>query len=915
MVSKKKEDRLPPGWKLEIRVKNSRKFKCYINLKTHKKFYSKVSMLRYIKDRSVSNKSPSTTKGHVQKSSEKKRLNVVQANESDEWLPIGWIMESRTRKSGARKGTTYKCYIDPATGSKFFSKPEVYRYLESMQINVGSSQQREEGSSKHSSNKVVVQRTIDDKLPSGWIKEIRNKMIGKRVARSDPFYIDTATGLVFRSKPDALRYIRTGEISKHAYRRKNGSTSGEEFALVKTSPLSPGEREKVAKTPTRKQLFPNEVSPKQCISALSEASGTKEPGSRRTTRSSSRVGLAPVHEASLEKSTLLQPATIAEEMIPEKSLTESHAATEVGPKQCISALPEASGIKQTGSRRSTRSSSRIGRVPLHEASFERSTLLQPATVAEAMIPEKSLTEKLVATEVSPKQCISALPEVSGIKQTGSRRHTRSSFRAGLLPVHEANLEQSTLLQPAIIAEGTIPEKSLSEKLAATEVTEGVTKVSVPVLDIDGRRNDDTHCESKPSTFTSKDMPIEEKPEPVALKGCSNEKAQVGKRKMKDRKTHTLPSRSSRRLAGGNVEVVSQAIPIEHALRVTNRSSIKNRVNPSSGSIPSESQEKPQTLNVIAQNGLAFQEEKLRPLNIDTKTVLATPENSSKEMDIVIDIVTQINAQVLEIDLEEYPPGFDPRTEALPIKVGQSSVDPADMLPGSKMEKSSGDNQLTEREPAIDPAGTLGGSKMEKSPRDSQLTEREPETDPTDKLAASKMDKSPMDSQLTEREPETLQQGNIDKSSGEPETLPEGRIDKSSGIGLILKEQQGPCPASRAEKSTGDCLVQADQSSVVERGLEQPDSQFSLSSPLWSDPCLEFAYKTLTGAIPLDDNLAIEDYIQHQLRTSEQSNNSRSLPDIGMPSFFQSHEPKPVSPFPKDVSIPNSNGFGSQQPSR
>ena len=49
------------------------------------------------------------------------------------------------------------------------------------------------------------------------------------------FYIDTATGLVFRSKPDALRYIRTGEISKHAYRRKNGSTSGEEFALVKTS--------------------------------------------------------------------------------------------------------------------------------------------------------------------------------------------------------------------------------------------------------------------------------------------------------------------------------------------------------------------------------------------------------------------------------------------------------------------------------------------------------------------------------------------------------------------------------------------------------------------------------------------------------------------------------------------------------
>lgn len=729
------------------------------------------------------------------------------------------------------------------------------------------------------------------------------------------FYIDTATRLVFRSKPDALRYIRTGEISKHAYRRKNGSISGEEFALVKTSPLSRGEREKIAKTPTRKQLFANEVSPKQCISALSEASGTKEPGSRRTTRSSSRGGLAPVHEASLEKSNLLQSATIAQEMIPEKSLTESLAATEVGPKQCISSLPEASGIKETGSRRSTRSSSRIGCVPVHEASFERSTLLQPATIAEAMIPEKSLTEKLVATEVSPKQCISALPEVSGIKQTGSRRHTRSSFRAGLVPVHEANLEQSTLLQPGIIAEGMIPEKSLSEKLAATEVIDGITKVSVPIRDVDGRRNDDTHCESKPSTVTSNDMLIEDKPETVALKGCSNEKAQVGQRKMKGRKTPTLPSRSSRRLAGGNVEVVFQAKPIEHALRVTNRSSRKNRVNPSLGSITGKSQEKPQTLDVIAQNGLAFQEEKLRPLNIDTKTVLATPENSSKEMDIVIDIVTQINAQVLEIDLEEYPPGFDPRTEALPIKVGQSSVDPAETLAGSKMEKPSGDNQLTERELQTHPTGTLVGSKMGKSPRDSQLTAREPEADPMDKIAGSKMEKSPIDGQLTEREPETLREGNIDKSAGEPETLPGGRIDKSSGVGLILKEQQDTCSTSRAGKSTGDCLIQADQPAVVERDLEQPDSQFSLSSPLWSDPCLEFAYKTLTGAIPLDDNLAIEDYIQHQLRTSEQSNNNRSLPDIGMPSFFQSHEPKPVSPFPKDVSIPNSNGFGSQRPSR
>ena len=97
--------------------------------------------------------------------------------------------------------------------------------------------------------------------------------------------------------------------------------------------------------------------------------------------------------------------------------------------------------------------------------------------------------------------------------------------------------------------------------------------------------------------------MEEKPETVALKDCCNEKAQVSKRKMKGRKTPTLPFRSSRRLAGGNADVVFRTIPIEHALRTANRSSIKNRANSSSVSIPRESQGKPQTLNVIAQNGL------------------------------------------------------------------------------------------------------------------------------------------------------------------------------------------------------------------------------------------------------------------------------------------------------------------------
>ncbi|GMP70186.1 hypothetical protein CsSME_00029141 [Camellia sinensis var. sinensis] len=46
-------------------------------------------------------------------------------------LPPGWNVEVRVRKNGKK----YKCYTDPSNGLKFFSKPEVFRYVNSLEIN------------------------------------------------------------------------------------------------------------------------------------------------------------------------------------------------------------------------------------------------------------------------------------------------------------------------------------------------------------------------------------------------------------------------------------------------------------------------------------------------------------------------------------------------------------------------------------------------------------------------------------------------------------------------------------------------------------------------------------------------------------------------------------------------------------
>ncbi|XVF09855.1 hypothetical protein REPUB_Repub07fG0132900 [Reevesia pubescens] len=65
---------------------------------------------------------------------------------------------------------------------------------------------------------------------------------------------------------------------------------------------------------------------------------------------------------------------------------------------------------------------------------------------------------------------------------------------------------------------------------------------------------------------------------------------------------------------------------------------------------------------------------------------------------------------------------------------------------------------------------------------------------------------------------------------------------------------------------------------------------SLDMPLadiWADPCIEFAIKTLTGAIPFEYDLENRDYFQQQPSSVlTQSSNHLTLPDVGIDSFSQ-----------------------------
>ncbi|XP_052725190.1 methyl-CpG-binding domain-containing protein 13 isoform X2 [Vigna angularis] len=149
-------------------------------------------------NRQISNSTKCNSKQTVQKS-----------DEHPEWLPDGWIVDSKTRKSGAHMGCGYKCYIDP-TGRKFYSKPEVLRYIKTININSHSSKKEK----MRKSNDAVEKSQVED-LPPGWTIEAKVRK-GGTGNRKDLFYIDPVSGYVFRSKKDALRYVKSGDISSCA---------------------------------------------------------------------------------------------------------------------------------------------------------------------------------------------------------------------------------------------------------------------------------------------------------------------------------------------------------------------------------------------------------------------------------------------------------------------------------------------------------------------------------------------------------------------------------------------------------------------------------------------------------------------------------------------------------------------------
>ncbi|XP_068640092.1 uncharacterized protein [Aristolochia californica] len=151
------------------------------------------------------------------------------AEKTPEWLPAGWSMEVRTRKTGTRAGGVDRYYTSPEIKRQFRSKNEIFRYLESRKFgkDVVESVKTSKGLNATNESLALDKLAIVEKsedlpmwLPPGWTIEIRTRKGGLSAGMRYKCYIDPLSGCKFYSKAKVIDYIQAGPMGSKSRKRK-----------------------------------------------------------------------------------------------------------------------------------------------------------------------------------------------------------------------------------------------------------------------------------------------------------------------------------------------------------------------------------------------------------------------------------------------------------------------------------------------------------------------------------------------------------------------------------------------------------------------------------------------------------------------------------------------------------------------
>ncbi|KAL4019055.1 hypothetical protein IC575_022691 [Cucumis melo] len=865
MVAKGSPDWLPSGWTVQYKVqKTGRKIRLeffYTNLETGKSFYYKDDVLGYIKS-TQSQKSQPTSRG-IKTQSGNSPVQTVKSNEHPEWLPAGWKVESRTRMSGSNVGAVYKCYIDPVTDSRFYSKPEVFRHLRTVKNKLCTLKERRTSNGTKSRSRVVIEHYKDEDLPPGWIKEIKIKEKADGI-RKDPFYIDPKSGYIFRSKKEVFRYLETGEISRHAFKPKEGGDEEQELISDKKS-----------RSTVRGQKLELSAATPQPLAGEEMATG------RRSERPGVHIQQLKQRRnvsSALKDALVLPVETVEEIILPQEAVIKE--STEI---------KEPTEIEERSHRNS--SSPKADHTGGNETERVSSDNVAVSTCASESDQEKALpkVEKLESNKID----IVVTPDNSPLIDTASKlEHERIATSNPM--ESDDNGRKTKTRKSRKKKDVNLPRRS-SKRLAGLE-PELVPKVDAKEVPQASNRNIFTEVSPDAGLTVKADADVH---------NTDKASQQLDMRSEKDNEHH-IPNHK------------------DTSLR-ENHKDTSLRENHKDTSLCENSSNKRKTLTCC----LDAPEEKIQRVETEKK------DDGKMEAQLDVPIADFWSDPCLEFAIKTL-------TGALPVEnatttnepVSSTTVDPVsnttvDFLqgqssvkngPGSRMNKRTQGNKKIRNKKELttnSQSPSINGLKPELASNIISFDQANPNHHSNEAVLAFNLSDGRIHGQPSKNE-QYITSCEILTPSELHHSLPPVNSERFNSINACHERSN---------------MVLDDPHPILQT-KDHATSEIPLSFPFgdsWADPCLDFAFKTLTGAIPIDDSLEIQSFFEERLESSRsQKDSSPALPDFGSPNLFQndisSHFDGPeksatgqhLSLDPQltlgNVSLPSCSGFTSQQQS-
>ncbi|XVE64878.1 hypothetical protein DITRI_Ditri07aG0136900 [Diplodiscus trichospermus] len=935
-------DWLPKDWLVEVKTRKSgatigRHIKIYVEPSTGFRFYSKPAVFRFLNN--VEEESSKSKR--KERASHSTSNTAVKGNERPEWLPQNWFVELKARKSGAKIGKHYKIYVDPLTGFRFYSKPQVFQFLNDTEQK--SSKPKRKKRASRSTSKVKIEKSTVDDLPAGWLKEVKIKRNANTIRR-DPYYTDPASGYVFRSKKAVLRYLETGEISRDAF-LPNGNNSDDKNLINKDKSQLPAAKGQKLKHPaTRRQLFTGaETSDRSMLSDLEaetfQKCQSKEDKTVTALATASLVQI-PERKGSLEHAIERNLGT-AEKSSRNSSVTPKASKKKQGNivSDDSALVPTAgaeglqvknlleSGTEKRSNINFKNSSKSKNRTELHlpRRFSNRLAQLEPQLLAGALElakPCQNETNDPFVLENEAPQQLNGRSNSKVVKQASALSTVKSHCGLGKKTIKPIEDKDVTGKQPQLFETGD-PEPEVQPFFSLDPCLEFTTKTLRGARPLEDAANEGLVSKVASNILQEKNLGKTR----MENRRSNSETKQSSK--FKEMKKPDLPRRSSKRLGWHESELVANGMSTDVVFQnATTR--------------PGKNESKPQC--VLVDNTTP-------QLNVGPKAKLPNQASAAAINQEINNVRPNEDRAILgeQAQMLGTQKGGGSKSELEPLFCSDPCLEFAiKTLTGAiPLEDAINEGLVLPSIANIQQPKNLAETRIEHSSCRKTLfnTTRSKNKDvslphrSSKRLAGHSPELVP-NSSANEQVIKTAARKSCDSKGTRNADLTSVNLTNKAcqleiGPSMELERHDFTYLTSASHVESSNKSKEPHQNQTVpSEKIEKPGLQSAIPfGNSWSDPRFGFAFKTRTGSSPAEDSFAFQSHFNQQFGSfGTQRDGNFALPDTGLPNIFQSGisshldamaQPVTQQQFsanpsflpPGNVSLPSCNRVGGQQPYR